>query len=121
MLYTCILMVYMGGIYMYIDCEYGCYIHVYSWCIWELYTCILIVYLGVIYMYFGCVYGCYIYIYICRLIVYIDAFYMYIREITKLPNSEQSSKGKVKTHKISQQPENCENYIDGVYGCYLHV
>ena len=34
--------------------------------------------------------------------------------ITKLPNSEQSSKGKVntqsiKTDKISQQPENCEN------------
>jgi hypothetical protein len=38
-----------------------------------------------------------------------------IRVITKLPNSEQSSKGKGKTHKstnrkkISQQPENCEN------------
>jgi hypothetical protein len=24
--YTCILMVYMGGIYMYIECVYGCYI-----------------------------------------------------------------------------------------------
>ena len=42
-----------------------------------------------------------------------------IRVITKLPNSEQSSKGKVKIHKyitrtdkISQQPENCENRID---------
>jgi len=38
-----------------------------------------------------------------------------IKVITKLPNSEQSYKGKVKTHKylkrdkISQQPENCEN------------
>ena len=34
----------------------------------------------------------------------------------KLPNSEQSYKGKVKTHiltdKISQQPENCENRND---------
>ena len=40
-----------------------------------------------------------------------------IRVITKLPNSEQSSKGKDKTHKyitdkISQQPENCENRND---------
>jgi hypothetical protein len=35
----------------------------------------------------------------------------------KLPNSEQSYKGKVKTHnyinrQISQQPENCENRND---------
>ena len=40
-----------------------------------------------------------------------------IRVITKLPNSEQSYKGKVKTHKyinskISQRPENCENRND---------
>jgi hypothetical protein len=40
-----------------------------------------------------------------------------IRVTTKLPNSEQSSKGKVETHKyinrqISQQPENCENRND---------
>jgi hypothetical protein len=40
-----------------------------------------------------------------------------IRVITKLPNSEQSYKGNVKTHKyinkkISQQPENCENRND---------
>ena len=40
-----------------------------------------------------------------------------IRIITKLQNSEQSYKGKVKTHKyinrqISQQPENCENRND---------
>ena len=40
-----------------------------------------------------------------------------IRVITKLPNSEQSYKGKVKTHnyiniQISQQPENCENRND---------
>jgi hypothetical protein len=41
----------------------------------------------------------------------------FIRVITKLPNSEQSYKGKVKTHnyinrQISQQPENCENSND---------
>ena len=40
-----------------------------------------------------------------------------IRVIAKLPNSEQSYKGKVKTHnyinrQISQQPENCENRND---------
>jgi hypothetical protein len=40
-----------------------------------------------------------------------------MRVITKLPNSEQSYKGKVKTHKyitdkISQQPKNCENRND---------
>jgi hypothetical protein len=43
--------------------------------------------------------------------------HLQIRVITKLPNSEQSFKGKVKTHKyinrqISQQPENCENRND---------
>jgi len=32
-----------------------------------------------------------------------------IRVITKLPNTEQSSKGKGQTDKISQQPENWEN------------
>ena len=39
---------------------------------------------------------------------------MTIRVITKLPNSEQSYKGKVKTHnyKNSQQPETCENRND---------
>ena len=38
-------------------------------------------------------------------------FVRQIRVITKLPNFEQSYKGKVKPHKkktISQQPENCE-------------
>jgi hypothetical protein len=40
-----------------------------------------------------------------------------IRVITKLPNSEQSYTGKVKTHnyknrQISQQPENCDNRND---------
>jgi hypothetical protein len=44
-----------------------------------------------------------------------------IREITKLPNFEQSYKGKVKPHKytnrqISQQPENCENRNDPNFG-----
>ena len=48
----------------------------------------------------------------------LKVFYLYyIRVITKLPNSEQPYKGKVKTHKyikkkISQQPENCENRND---------
>ena len=42
---------------------------------------------------------------------------LFIRVITKLPNSEQSYRGKVKTHnyinrQISQQPENCENRND---------
>ena len=40
-------------------------------------------------------------------------FVLYIMVITKLPKTEQSSKGKGKTHKstdkISQQPENWEN------------
>jgi hypothetical protein len=41
-------------------------------------------------------------------------FILYIRVITKSQNTEQSSKGKGKTHKstnrqISQQPENWEN------------
>ena len=40
--------------------------------------------------------------------------FLLIKVITKLPNSEQSYEGKVKTHnyinrQISQQPENCEN------------
>ena len=36
-----------------------------------------------------------------------------IRVITKLPNSEQSYKGKVKAHNyINRQPENCENRND---------
>ena len=38
-----------------------------------------------------------------------------IRVITKLPNSEQSYKGKVKTHKYlnrQNQSENCENRND---------
>jgi hypothetical protein len=40
------------------------------------------------------------------------------------PNSEQSYKGKVKTHnyinrQISQQPENCENRNDP--DCVLHI
>jgi hypothetical protein len=44
-----------------------------------------------------------------------------IRVITKLPNSEQSSKGKVKAHnyinrQISQQPENWENRNDNGTG-----
>ena len=45
-LYTCILMVYMGAIYMYIYCAYGCYIHVYWLCVWVLCTCILMVYMA---------------------------------------------------------------------------
>ena len=41
--------------------------------------------------------------------------YISIRVITKLPNSEQSYKGKVKTHKYinrQKQPKNCENRND---------
>ena len=43
--------------------------------------------------------------------------YVWIRVITKLPNSEQSYKGKVKTHKhikrqIQSTTENCENRND---------
>ena len=49
--YTCLLIVYMGDIYMCIDAIYGCYVHVYRLCIWVLYTCILGVYMGVMYMY----------------------------------------------------------------------
>jgi hypothetical protein len=46
-----------------------------------------------------------------------EVFSKQIRVITKLPNTEQSSKGKGKTHKStnrqsSQQPENCENRND---------
>jgi hypothetical protein len=61
--YACILMVCMGAIYMYIDGVYGCYIHVYWLCIWVLYTRILMVYISVIYMYIDCVYGCYIHVF----------------------------------------------------------
>ena len=51
---------------------------------------------------------------------YDSIFYVHkIRVITKLPNSEQSYKGKVKTHKYinrqnqsGKQPENCENRND---------
>jgi hypothetical protein len=35
-LYTCILIAYMGAIYIYIDCVYGCCIHVCRLCIWVL-------------------------------------------------------------------------------------
>jgi hypothetical protein len=46
------------------------------------------------------------------------------RVISKLPNSEQSYKGKAKTHKyinrqISQQPENCENRNDSNVNIYI--
>jgi hypothetical protein len=43
---TCMLIVHMGVIYIYIDGVYGCYIPVYWLYIWVLYTCILIVYMG---------------------------------------------------------------------------
>jgi hypothetical protein len=44
----------------------------------------------------------YIHIQICRYSLYINMFW--IRVITKLPNSEQSYKGKVKTHKFCYYP-----------------
>ena len=50
-------------------------------------------------------------------LIYYWQLYLPIRVITKLPNSEQSYNGKVKTHnyinrQISQQLENCENRND---------
>jgi len=36
-------------------------------------------------------------------------FYGYIRVITKLPNSEQSYKGKAKTHKYYKQTKSVNN------------
>ena len=61
------------------------------------------------YCYFLLVFFCYLIVMAGLLIV--------VMVITKLSNSEQSSKSKVKTHKyinrqISQQPENCENRND---------
>jgi hypothetical protein len=41
----------------------------------------------------------YFYCFVYLLITNIDPLYVWIRVITKLPNSEQSYKGKVKTHK----------------------
>jgi hypothetical protein len=46
------------------------------------------------------------------LLAYSSLKHVFIRVITKLPNSEQYYKGKVKTHKYinrqnNQQPENC--------------
>jgi len=52
MLYACILIVYMGAIYMYIDCVNG-----------VVCTCILILYMGAIYMYIDRVYGWCIHVY----------------------------------------------------------
>ena len=80
-LYTCLFIVYMGAIYMYIDGIYECYVHVYWLWIWVLYTCMLIVYMGAMYMYIDCVYGCYLHVYrlciwmlcTCMLIVYMGA------------------------------------------------
>ena len=70
------MIVYISALCMYIDGVYGCYIHAYLLCIWELYTYILIVYIGayfyacilmvcigVIYMYIDGVYGCYLHVY----------------------------------------------------------
>ena len=59
-------MVYMGAIYMYIDCVYGC---LFLLCIYidgvygVVYTCIWIVCIGATYMYIDGVYGCYIHVY----------------------------------------------------------
>ena len=71
--YACILMVYMGARYMYVDCVYGFYIHVYWLRIWVLCTCILIVYMGAIYMYIDCIHVCYLRVYwwcICNKILF---------------------------------------------------
>jgi hypothetical protein len=58
---------------MYIDCVYGCYVHVYWLCIWVEDTRILIVYIGAICMYIDFVYRGYI-----LFIMYIGALCMYI-------------------------------------------
>jgi len=53
-------MVYMGGIYMYVDVVYACLMHVYSLCIWVISTCTLMVYMGAMYLYIDWVYRWYI-------------------------------------------------------------
>jgi hypothetical protein len=47
----------------------------------------------------------------------LQSFGLFLSVITKLPNSEQSYKGKVQTHNYinSQQPENCENRKTTLY------
>ena len=77
MVYTCILIVYKGGIYMYIDGVYGLYLHVYWWCIRVVYTCILIVYMGGIYMY-NVYWLCIVVVYTCILILYMGGICMYV-------------------------------------------
>jgi hypothetical protein len=100
-LYTCILIVCMGGMYMYIHSthihnQHTCIyhpictinIHVYRThiCNQYTYTCILMVYMGPTYMYINSAYGCYIHVYwlciwvlcTCILMVYMGAMYMYI-------------------------------------------
>jgi len=56
-------MVYMGAMYMHIHGVYGCYILVYSLCIWVPDTCIFSMDMGAIYMYIDCVYGCHLHVY----------------------------------------------------------
>ena len=77
-LYTCILIAYMGAIYMSFDCVYGCYLHVYRWCVWVLHTYIFIVYMGVMYIYVDGVYGCYVHVYLLcmgAICMYTDCVY----------------------------------------------
>ena len=88
------LIVDMGGIYMYIDSVYGSYVHVCWLCIRVLCKCKLMVYMGA--MYIDCVYGCYIHVcwlYICVLFRCILLVYM----------------GFIYTS------------VDCEYGCYIHV
>jgi hypothetical protein len=56
--------------YLYIDCIYEYYIHVYWLCIWVLHTCILMVCMSAIYMYNDGVHGCYA----CILMMYMGAY-----------------------------------------------
>ena len=65
---------YIGALCMYIDCVFGCYIHVYLLCILVLYACILIVYLVLC----TCILIVYLVLCTCILIVYMGAIYMYI-------------------------------------------
>ena len=57
------------------------------------------------------------------LFVFVSAQWFPIRVITKLPNSEQSSKGKVKTHKYinRQNQENWENIVLCFWFVFLHL
>ena len=53
---------HMGAMNMYIDFVYGCYIHVYLWCILVVYTCMFMLYMHASCMHIDGVYGCYVHV-----------------------------------------------------------